>query len=35
MNSLSESEKYFDWVGTVTNTKDERNYQDGNMEKKP
>ena len=26
VNSLSEIKKYFEWVGTVTNPKCERNY---------
>ena len=32
MKRLSESEKAFEWVGTVTNPKYERNYQVGKLE---
>ena len=33
VDSISESDKYFEWVGTVTKPKDERNYQVGKLEK--
>ena len=33
MKTRSESEKYFEWVGTITNPKYERNYQVGKLEK--
>ena len=32
VKSLSESEKAFEWVGTVPNPKDERKYQVGKLE---
>ena len=33
MKSLSESENYYKWVGTLTNPKDERNDGAGRLEK--